>query len=36
MMAQIVPMGMDFWASARSPDLLDPAMMPAHQQQGEG
>lgn len=27
-MAHIVPMGMLFWASARSPDRLDPAMMP--------
>lgn len=24
----MVPMGMDFWASARSPDRLDPAMIP--------
>lgn len=27
-MARIVPMGMDFWASFRSPDLFDPAMIP--------
>ena len=27
-MARIVPMGMDFWASRRSPDRLEPAMMP--------
>lgn len=23
-----VPTGIDFWASSRSPDLLDPAMIP--------
>lgn len=28
-MAKMVPTGMDFWASRRSPDLLEPAMMPA-------
>ena len=27
-MARMVPMGMDFWASRRSPDRLEPAMMP--------
>jgi len=27
--AQIVPVGIDFEASAKSPDLLDPAIMPA-------
>lgn len=27
-MARIVPMGIDFWASFRSPDLFDPAMIP--------
>ena len=27
-MADIVPTGIDFWASSRSPDLLDPAIMP--------
>ena len=27
--AAIVPVGMDFEASAKSPDLLDPAIMPA-------
>ena len=27
-MAQIVPIGIDFWASAKSPDLLEPAMIP--------
>lgn len=29
--AQIVPIGMDFWASARSPDLFDPAIIPENQ-----
>lgn len=27
-MANIVPMGIDFCASARSPDLLEPAIIP--------
>ena len=27
-MADIVPTGIDFWASSKSPDLLDPAIMP--------
>lgn len=27
--AAIVPIGIDFWASRRSPDRLEPAMMPA-------
>lgn len=27
-MAHIVPIGIDFWASAKSPDLLDPAIIP--------
>lgn len=27
-MARMVPMGMDLWASRRSPDLLEPAMIP--------
>lgn len=27
-MARMVPVGMDFWASRRSPDRLDPAMIP--------
>ena len=27
--AAIVPTGIDFWASFRSPDRLDPAIMPA-------
>lgn len=26
--AHIVPIGIDFWASAKSPDLLEPAMIP--------
>lgn len=26
--ASMVPIGMDLWASLRSPDLLEPAMMP--------
>lgn len=28
-MAAMVPMGMDFWASRRSPERLEPAMIPA-------
>ena len=31
-MAAKVPMGMDFWASFKSPDLLDPAMIPGTEQ----
>lgn len=27
-MASMVPVGMDFWASRRSPERLEPAMMP--------
>lgn len=27
-MARMVPMGMDLWGSRRSPDLLEPAMIP--------
>jgi len=30
--AHIVPIGMDFEASAKSPDLLDPAIIPASKQ----
>lgn len=26
--ANMVPIGMDLWASLRSPDLLEPAMIP--------
>ena len=29
-MAAMVPVGMDFWASCKSPDLFDPAMIPAN------
>lgn len=32
-MARMVPMGIDFWASRKSPERLEPAMMPARQQQ---
>ena len=28
-MARMVPVGIDFWASLRSPERLDPAMIPA-------
>ena len=28
-MAAMVPIGIDFWASFRSPDRLDPAIIPA-------
>jgi hypothetical protein len=28
-MAAMVPIGIDFWASLKSPDLLEPAMIPA-------
>lgn len=28
-MARMVPVGIDFWASLRSPDRFEPAMMPA-------
>lgn len=28
MMAAMVPMGIDFWASRRSPERLEPAMIP--------
>lgn len=27
-MAQMVPIGIDFWASARSPERFEPAIMP--------
>lgn len=30
-MARMVPVGIDFWASLRSPERLDPAMIPAEQ-----
>ena len=29
-MAAMVPMGIDFWASRRSPERLEPAMIPEH------
>lgn len=29
-MASMVPMGMDFWASRRSPERFDPAMIPVY------
>lgn len=32
-MARMVPTGMDFWASRRSPERLEPAMMPVKTQQ---
>lgn len=28
MIARMVPTGMDFWASRRSPDRFEPAMIP--------
>lgn len=31
-MAKMVPMGMDFWALARSPDRLEPAIIPANEE----
>lgn len=33
--AKIVPTGMDFWASRRSPDLLEPAMIPTNKKEIE-
>lgn len=33
-MAKMVPVGMDFWASLRSPERLDPAMMPVEAETG--
>lgn len=33
-MAAMVPIGIDFWASRRSPERLEPAMIP--EQTGEG
>lgn len=29
-MARIVPVGIDFWASRRSPERLEPAMIPVN------
>lgn len=34
-MARMVPMGMDFWASRKSPERLEPAMMPGGAAQGK-
>lgn len=31
-MARMVPVGMDFWASRRSPERLEPAMMPGERE----
>lgn len=36
MMAARVPIGIDFWASRRSPDRFDPAMIPAREREREG
>lgn len=33
-MAAMVPMGIDFWASRRSPERLDPAMIPEQKVRG--
>jgi hypothetical protein len=33
-MAQMVPTGIDFCASAKSPDLLEPAMIPTMKAKG--
>lgn len=33
-MARMVPVGMDFWASRRSPERLEPAMMPEEREDG--
>lgn len=34
-MAAMVPIGIDFWASRRSPERLDPAMIPKEESQEE-
>lgn len=31
-MAAMVPMGIDFWASRKSPERLDPAMIPGEKE----
>jgi len=31
-MAAMVPIGIDFWASFRSPDLFEPAIIPIYRQ----
>lgn len=33
-MAAIVPMGIDFWASRRSPERFEPAMIPENKNDG--
>lgn len=35
-MARMVPVGMDFWASRRSPERLEPAMMPGKERMVSG
>lgn len=35
-MARMVPVGMDFCASLRSPDRFEPAMMPVETEGGDG
>lgn len=32
-MARMVPIGIDFWASRKSPERLEPAMMPVRKQE---
>lgn len=34
MIANMVPIGMDLWASRRSPDRFEPAIIPGRQQIG--
>lgn len=36
MMAARVPMGIDFWASLKSPDRFDPAMIPVRERDWQG
>lgn len=33
--ARMVPMGIDFWASRKSPDRFEPAMMPKGEKGGK-
>lgn len=35
-MAKMVPVGIDFWASRRSPERLEPAMMPVNKEARTG
>lgn len=35
-MAKMVPVGIDFWASRRSPERLEPAMIPVNRAAGTG